>query len=152
MSGVDRRWRSAPSEDDRRHLSRRRASQEQEAMLPQLQPGGRAQPGSGCSRRAGRKSDSRGDLFLVSGKSTATPGAKSSRVERAWLEEVEQQAEVLHPPLRPAITLGFDREDGQPRLDYTAFRQRDAERMVAVVAAVLDGDFDEARRQAEMLA
>ena len=138
---LSRDWR------DRDHTKRGTPGwQEQEALLPELQPGGRQQRGSGSGRGASRKGDSVGDLLLVSGKTTEK---LSHSVKREWLEAAEQQAEAVG--LLPALCVGFDARGRQPRLDYVALERGTVARLIRLAAAVRDGDFELAQRESEML-
>ena len=138
---LDRKWRG-----QRAGLDRRTGWKEQESKLPQLQPGGRRQRGSGCGRAASSKGDGTGDLFLVSSKTTC---ARGLRVERDWLEEIERQAEAVGQ--LPALFLGFDRDGSRPRLDWLGFPERTARTLVDIAAAVLEGEDAKARALAGLL-
>lgn len=138
---LNRRWRrTSPARD-------RDGWREQEAKAPGMQPGGKPVPGSGSGTSASRKGDSTGDLFLVSCKTT---DQAALRLERAWLEEIESQARNVGK--RPALMFGFDRVGRHGRVDYFAMPEPVQRRLIAVWAAVASGNFDEAQRQAELLA
>lgn len=134
---LDRKWRGEQPKPPTNHRSGWR---EQEASLPQLQPGGRLQRGSGNGRGAGSKGDSIGDLFLISGKSTRKA---SISVKREDLEAIAQQAHTIQ--LRPALSFGFDREDGTPREDWLALRQGDQQLLIDIAVAVHEGDTAQAQ-------
>lgn len=131
---LDRKWRS----EQPRASNERSGWREQEARLPQLQPGGRVQRGSGSGRAASSKGDGTGDLFLVSAKTTEDPEQKGIRVERAWLEDIAQQARAVRK--RPALLLGFDRADGAPRLDWLALPIEDQQRLIDIAVAAHSGE------------
>lgn len=113
--------------------------------MPALQPGGRRQPGSGNGEGASRKGDSRGDLFLVSAKTTAGAGI---RVERGWLTSAAQQARNVR--LLPALVFGFDGA-GSGRLDWMAFEMVTAKVMIDVIDAVRRGDSEAAEAAVGLL-
>lgn len=140
---LDRKWRGA---GPRQPSNAGSGWREQEGRLPQLQPGGRVQRGSGSGRAASSKGDGTGDLFLISAKTTV---ARGIRVERVWLEEIEQQARVVRK--RPALLLGFDRAEGEPRLDWLALPIADQERLIAIAQAAYEGEAAKARALAGLL-
>lgn len=146
MGGLDRKWRT-----DAPKPRRRVGWEEQEAQLPQLQPGGAVQRGSGNGRRASAKGDGTGKHFLVSAKTTEDPGQKGLRVERGWLEEITQQARALTPPKHPALLLGFDRDDGRPREDWLALPIQTQQALIDIAVAAHRGDDAEARALAGLL-
>lgn len=116
--------------------------------MPELQPGGRAQRGSGCVPGASGKGDSTGDYFLVSGKTTEK---KTLALDRAWLEEIGRQAANVR--LHAMLKLGFDGLGplGTGRTDWCAFEKETAKTLIAVVEAVLAEDYDRAHALAELI-
>lgn len=143
---LDRKWRGTLA---RRPSNVNSGWREQEALLPQLQPGGRVQRGSGSGRDASSKGDGTGELFLVSSKTTENAQQKGIRVERIWLEEITQQAQAVR--LRPALLLGFDRAGGEPRLDWLALPIEDQKRLIAIAQAAYKGEATQAKALAGLL-
>jgi hypothetical protein len=130
-------------QDDTRRRPRRRGFEVQEQRAADAHPGGVRVRGSGCSTRPDRKGDSVGDIFRVSAKTTAKA---SLRVERAWWEEIAQQAQATgHVPM---LVVGFDAGPRQGRCDVACFDLRTAEHMTKALAALLAGEMGQARAHA----
>jgi len=142
--GLNRAWRDEPP-------PKPDGWRVQEAKAAKVQPGGRLQRGSGSGKGATRKGDATGDLLLVSSKTTEDKDQKGLRVERSWLEEIEQQAD--NAGLCPALLLGFDggRRLGSDRVDWLGFPEPMARQLVALWAAVLQGDLGEAAELAQLM-
>jgi hypothetical protein len=127
-------------DDSRRRQPRRKGFQVQEERGAMAHPDGEQTRGSGCSQRPSRKGDSVGTLFRQSCKTTEKD---SIRLERAWWDEVAQQA--LATGHTPMLVVGFDAGPRQGRCDLAAFDLRVAEYMTKAVASLLNGETAEAR-------
>ena len=142
---LTRHWMN----DGHARKRKRRGFQVQESLGAEAHPGGKLTKGSGCSRRPSAKGDSVGTYIRQSDKTTEKPGAKSIRLERAWLEEIRLQARATGH--RPMIVLGFSPGPGQPtREDWAAFPLQMAKNMTHAMAALLRGDDGEARALARL--
>lgn len=141
---VTRNWMN-----DRKPRKGRRGFELQEARAATAHPGGRQTRGSGCSQRPGRKGDSVGTYFRESSKTTERDGAKSIRIERAWLTEIEEQARATGH--RPMLVFGFSADsENRTRLDWAGFPLSVAEDMTKACAALLDGDVAGAQELARL--
>ena len=141
MERLERPWRKAP-------IPERPGWEEQEALLPDLQPGGKRQPRSGAGPSASVKGDGTGDIFLISAK---TSGKQALRLERSAVDEILTQASVVGK--HAAVFAGFDAQAQKrlPRLDLLALERHVARRLIFIAHAVLQGDMETARAQAELL-
>lgn len=110
--------------------------QKQEDSIEAAIPGGKKTPGSGCSRRASRKSDVIGHFARAEGKST---GKKSIRIERAFLQKITSEA---LPDRIPVFVFGFDGDD------WGAVRLADMRVLLSLASMALEGrtDLELARR------
>ena len=143
--------RKPPQEEklNRRQEERPRpAWDRQEERTAEAIPGGRRIPGSGCSRRASRKSDVMSDWVRAEDKTTSKDAG--IRVTREHLDKIKGEA-MSHGQV-PAYVFGFDRSDRGPRQDWMAFPLATASGMMSVVNAILNGDHAEAEEQARRLA
>jgi hypothetical protein len=86
-----------------------------------------------------------GELFRLSAKTTEKD---SIRLERAWWDEIAQQARATcHAPM---LVVGFDAGPRRGRLDLACFDLQTAEHMTHAVAALLRGNVREAKEHAEL--
>jgi len=143
---LTRSWRDDPK---KKWKTRGRRGFEIQEERAQQAIGGKATRGSGSSKRPSQKGDGVSDYIRVSAKTTEKPGAKSIRIERDWLTEIEGQARATGHT--PAFTLGFSADEWHAnRDDWLAFPLSVAEAMVRAVTALKNGDADEAREWADV--
>jgi hypothetical protein len=140
---LTRHWRNDP-----RKRVRRRGFEVQEARAADAH-GGKLTAGSGSSSRASQKGDSVSDYFRASSKTTEKRGAKSIRVERAWLREVEAQARATGH--RPLFNFGFSPDDAHPeRDDWIGFPLPLAKHLILAAVNLVQGNEEEARAYAAL--
>lgn len=141
---ITRHW----ANDDQRKR-KKRGFEVQEARAAAAHPGGRQTRGSGCSQHPSQKGDSVGYYFRESSKTTEKDGAKSIRIERAWLREIEEQARATGH--RAMLTFGFSADSAhRTRDDWVAFPLSVAASMTEAMAALLAGRYEHARALADM--
>jgi hypothetical protein len=102
--------------------------------------------GSGSSTRPQHKGDVLSEYVRAECKTT---GKLSLPIERAWLEKI--RSEALMTGDAPMLVFGFDASDRKPREDWAAFPLTHAKNMSRALAALLAGDFNEARRHAKLI-
>lgn len=105
--------------------------------------GGERVRGSGCSPWPGRKGDAVAEWLRAEAKTTS---ARGIRVDRDYLVKIRDEA--MATGRRPVFAFGFD---GPQRDDWIAFELPVAERLLALVTAVENGDADEALRLVELI-
>lgn len=139
-----------PQRLERRKADRKRPAWDvQEERTAEAIPGGKRVPGSGCSRRASRKSDVAGEWVRAEDKTTSQD--KGLRVTRVMLDKIN--GEALVNGQIPAFAFGFDYSaKNGPRQDWLAFRMSDAACMMSVVDAILQGDIEQAQELARRIA
>lgn len=140
---LTRHWQN----DDKRRPRRRGFEIQEELAARTIQ--GYPTRGSGSSPRLSQKGDAFSHHLRVSCKTTEKPGAKSIRVERVWLHEIEAQARATGH--KPALMIGFSPDVEHPhRDDWLAFPLSVAEPMVKAIHALTHGRIGEARDLAEL--
>jgi hypothetical protein len=139
MDSLTRHWQ----DDSRRRKKRRPGFEVQEKLAADAHPEGEQTRGSGCSTRPSRKGDSVGSIFRQSCKTTEKG---SIRLERAWWDEISQQA--LATGHTPMLVVGFDAGARQGRCDLACFDLQVAGHMTRAMAALIDGNMAEARAHA----
>lgn len=138
---LTRHWQNDP-----RKRVRKRGFEVQEQRAAEAH-GGQLTRGSGCSRRPSQKGDSVSEFFRASSKTTEKAGAKSIRIERSWLTEIDAQARATGH--RAMLNFGFSADAANPeREDWIAFPLLVAKDMMQAVIALQRGDFDAAREHA----
>lgn len=138
--GLRRDW-----QNDTRRKKARAGFTVQEKLAAAAIDGERVR-GSGCSTRPGRKGDAESALVRLSAKTTEKG---SIRLTRDWWDEISAQARATGQV--PMLVVGFDAGARQARQDVACVDLAVAEKLLAVHAAVLDGDLDRARALAEMV-
>lgn len=128
------------SRPERRQPTKAKGWEKQEEQIEKALPGGKRTPGSGCSRRASRKSDVVGHFARAEGKTT---GASSIRVEKSYLQKIVSEA---LPDRLPVFVFGFDDHE-----DWGSVRLSDLKCMLETVNAARRGDHDAAQEFAERL-
>ena len=137
---LTRHWRDKPKPRPKR---KGYEMQEQRAANAH---GGKLTRGSGCSKRPSQKGDSVSDHFRASSKTTA---AKSIRIERAWLREIEAQARATgHVPF---LNFGFDPNAAHPnREDWVAHPILVSGHLMKCAIMLMADKVDEAREHAAL--
>ena len=140
---LTRHWRNDP-----RKRIRRRGFEIQEARAAEAH-GGELTRGSGCSRRPSQKGDSVSVYFRGSSKTTEKRGAKSIRIERDWLREIDAQATATGH--RPMLNFGFSPDDAHPeREDWIGYPLVVAKHLMMASIKLMQGDDEEARAHAAL--
>jgi len=140
---LTRHWRN-----DGRKRIRKRGFEIQEARSADAHGGARTR-GSGCSQRPSQKGDSVSTYFRASDKTTEKDGAKSIRIERDWLQEIDRQASATGH--RPMLTFGFSADSAHPeREDWVAFPILVAKHLMMAVVKLQQGEPGEARAHAAL--
>jgi hypothetical protein len=140
---LTRHW-----QDDPRKKVRRRGFEVQEKRAAEAH-GGALTRGSGCSRRPSQKGDSVSEYFRVSSKTTEKPGAKSIRIERSWLTEIDAQARSTGH--RPVLNFGFSPDAANPtREDWAGYPLQVAGHLMQTAVLLLQGNVEEATAHAEL--
>lgn len=140
---LTRHWQNDP-----RKRIRKRGFEVQEERSAEAHGGVRTR-GSGSSCRTSQKGDSVSDYFRASDKTTEKAGAKSIRLERSWLREIETQAQATGH--RPMLTFGFSADKANPtRDDWIGFPYIVAKHLMQASIKLAEGDVEEAQAHAEL--